>query len=126
MKLYELWPTTLQMVLDLKKYGTLGPRNAVRANGKTTALLIYAQELQDTLPPSATVMVAGQNSYILSHYRKLFPQEVKGPLFTSSAPVAHDRLYLLVDEPMRLNWTTKEWDCIGLAAAKVITVGKWI
>jgi hypothetical protein len=126
MKLYELWPTTLQMVIDLKKYGTLGPRNAVRGNGKTTALLIYAQELVDTLPPGATVMVAAAGSYIMRQHQALFPQAVTKPAFIFGAPHVQKKLHLLVDEPLLLKWNQHEWDDLGRTAAKVVCVGKWV
>jgi hypothetical protein len=125
-KLYELWPTTLQMVIDLKKYGTLGPRNAVRNNGKTTALLIYAQELVDTLPPGATVMVACKPTrFYQDMHRRLFPQTVNAPVFSSAAPLDRRKLHLLVDEPLLLKWEQHEWDVLG-RSARVISVGPWL
>jgi hypothetical protein len=126
MKLYELWPTTLQMVIDLKKYGTLGPRNAVRGNGKTTALLIYAQELVDTLPPGATVMVACHSADIIAKHRALFPHLANRPNFIFGAPHVQKKLHLLVDEPLLLKWNQHEWDEIGRTAKKTVCVGKWI
>lgn len=125
MQLYELRPTTLQLYLDLKKYGTIGPHNTVRNNGKTTALLIYAKELQDTLPAGSTVMVAGHTSFIVNMYRSLFPQSVNNPAFIFGAPHGYKNLHLLVDEPYLLKWNQHEWDEIG-RAARVVSVGKWL
>ena len=125
MQLYELRPTTLQLAIDLKKYGTIGPRNHVRNNGKTTALLIYAKELVDTLPSGNKVMVASHNADVVRMYRALFPQSVNNPGFIFAAPRGYKNLHLLVDEPMKLGWNQQEWDDLG-RCAKTVSVGPWL
>jgi hypothetical protein len=125
MQLYELREKTLGLLIALRKYGTIGPENYVRNNGKTTALLIYAKELVDTLSAGDTVIVACHSSLYVHRYRELFPQSVNNPTFVFSAPgPGYKNLHLLVDEPRLLKWNQHEWDYLTKRAKKIVSVGK--
>lgn len=127
MELYELRQKTHLLYLNLRKYGTIGPENYGRRNGKTTALMIYAKELLDTSKPGERVWYACKpTSLYKGWFRGLFPQAVSLPDFVSAAPHVEGVVsgHLLVDEPYLLKWDEHEWNLVTRPSIKIVTVGR--
>jgi hypothetical protein len=111
LELYELRPTTLELVIALRENNTIGSRNYIRGNGKTTALMIHAKELMDNAKKGELVVMAGHNISFLSYtWDNLFGRSVTTPIFTTEPLRGFPRsTYLLLDEPYGLKWTDHDF-----------------
>jgi hypothetical protein len=128
LELYQLRPSTLELVTMLREIGTIGPHNYQRNNGKTTALMIYAWQLLNThniTGSNVLIYLCNQPQLYRAWYRERLPHVDKQPLFSRAKPYGYgDGSYVLVDEPWSLNFEPRDWDDIGWRY-NVRSVGPW-